>query len=440
MKYISFLGVGPEGDGYSELAYQMDGRTDAVRTEFVQRAEIEFLGSERFTHIYILCTQKSFKVSYNNLYDELRDDLNIDDDIIEPVTIKGINDIDSAWAFFAKVNQLIAPQDELVIDLTHGFRSLSIILSTALNYILKAKPGVRLRHVFYGEMGEPANSDTVTGVGRIIDMKDFFTVHEWADGVSRLTEIADADKLAQLADCENNQAFQNLKDHHLIQALTDLTATLKNIDVNRIARNTGNALAMIRGCQEKSTGIETDLLKLIENKFLPLEYDSNAAYNTDYFHLQLEIIRMLNQHKLYMQSFTVMRELIGSIGMLGAPENLRCQILDNAVADQRRLFAELFVRMMRFRNFQFTEKEKDHVDCLTASICRKLEQAGLLEELKRHAKTITGIRDGFDHAWTAIGDKSLRKYPDIGQTAHSAHQFFETLIHTLIDNHIIQTS
>ena len=57
--FISFLGMGPDGEGYSELNYQMEGKRGSVSTEFVQRAELEFLGSEIFDEIFILCTKES---------------------------------------------------------------------------------------------------------------------------------------------------------------------------------------------------------------------------------------------------------------------------------------------------------------------------------------------------------------------------------------------
>ena len=56
--FVSFLGKGPDGKGYSELNYQMDGKRESISTEFVQRAEIEFLGSKSFDKFFILCTKE----------------------------------------------------------------------------------------------------------------------------------------------------------------------------------------------------------------------------------------------------------------------------------------------------------------------------------------------------------------------------------------------
>jgi len=433
MKFISFLGTGQDDEGYSELDYKIDGREGNITTEFVQRAEIEFIGKDQFEKIYILCTDES-KDFFHDLNDELRDDLNIPVNIIESVNIGKIDKIQSAWALFEKVSSLIHDGDTLVFDLTHGFRSLSIILSTALNYILKSKENLHLKHVFYGEKEQASQSK-----GRIIDMKDFYTVHEWADGVSRLTESADATKIAGLAAGESNDTFQNLKDERFVNVLNVLTETLKNIDVNRIARNTTEALEIIKSYQNESSGTEKELLKLIEKKFQPLAVHDTGKYDGDYFILQIQIVRMLNRHNLYMQSFTVIRELIGSIGMLGAPERLTQNILDNMAANQRFSYADLFVRMMNFRNFKTkTDNEQARYDELHNSICRRIDQLGLLEDLKDMTKRVLKARNGFDHAWTGKGDEAMNKMGDIEKLAHEAEAFFDRFLKTLVENNIIK--
>jgi len=437
MKFISFIGTGPDGGGYSELSYQMEGAEDKVFTKFVQRSEIQLLGRERFEKIYILCTRESKKF-FHELHDELKDELGIPGEIIEAVDIGKIEQIKSAWALFEKISSLINNGDTLVFDLTHGFRSLSIILSAALNYILKAKNQIVLRHVFYGEKNE--NSDRR---GTIIDMKDFYSVNQWADGVARLTENADASKLADVAKHESSGTFSNLKDSDLIRALEELTATLRNIDVNRVARNTKNALEIIRTCKDKSTGAEHELLCLVEEKFAPLAKELSGQYDADYFMLQLDIIRMLNEHRLYMQAYTVILETIGSVGMLGTPSELIKDIWDPATAELRSPYADLFVRMMNFSDFKSrSDKENTRAEQLNTTICTWINNQSMLEELKTITKETKKYRNGFDHAWTGHGDKTMQKKikdQEIETLASDAVNFLEKLITSLIQQKIIHT-
>jgi CRISPR-associated Csx2 family protein len=433
--FISFLGKGPDGKGYSELNYQMDGKPESIYTEFVQRAEIEFLGSKSFDKFFILCTKESYDYSFHDLRDELNDNLFIDRKKIEHIPIKNVEIIKHAWELFDKIDSLINNGDRLVLDLTHGFRSLSIIFSAALNFILKSKNKIALEHVFYGQ--ESFSDDNK---GYIIDMKDFYIINEWADGVGRLVDNADAGKLAALAASDSNLHFIHLNDKNLIDSLQDLTGTLKNIKVNRIARKTDAALDVIKSCLADSKGAERELLKLIENKFQPLTAKSSGKYDREYFLLQIRIIKMLIEHKLFMQAFTTMREFIGSIGMIGAPDEYTKNMNDNYTADNRSCYADLFVRMIRYseKNFSLKEKEEDKHSKLNNSIFRQIDEIGMLEEFKVVSKKLLVVRDGFDHAWTGKGDKAVKKIGNFKMIADEAVECFDKLVKKLIEHETIQ--
>jgi len=427
--------MGPDGKGYSELNYKMEGKPESITTEFVQRAEIEFLGSETFDDFFILCTKESYGYSFHDLRDELNDNLCIDRQKIEHVPINHILTIKHAWELFDKINSLVNNGDRLVLDLTHGFRSLSIIFSAALNFILKSKSNVVLEHVFYGQ--ESFSDDNK---GYIIDMKDFYIINEWADGVGRLVDNADAGKLAALAASDSNLHFSHLNDKNLIDGLQDLTGTLKNIKVNRIARKTVAALDVIKSCLADSKGAERDLLKLIENKFQPLTAKSTGKYDREYFLLQISIIEMLIEHKLFMQAFTTMREFIGSIGMIGAPDDYTENMNENNTAGIRSHYADLFIRMINISEEKFTikEKEKGKHSELKNSIYRQIDKIGLLEEFKAMSKKLLNVRNGFDHAWTGKGDKAVKKIGDFKAIADEAVECFNKLVKKLIEHEIIQ--
>ena len=432
--FISFLGTGPDDDGYSELDYTMKGKSGAISTEFVQRAEIEFLGKESFDEIFILCTEEAYK-NFHYLRDELASDLKVNTDIIQHISIEKVRNIESAWRLFDKINSLINEWDCLTFDFTNGFRSLSIILSTALNFILKSKEHIHLEHVFYGE-----RSDDNQNKGRIIDMKDFYVINEWADGVNRLVETADASKLASLVKSDANAHFRRLNDQKLINALQILTDTLKNIDINRIARRTENALKIIDEYLAESSGAEKELLELVKKKFQPLLRKCTGEYDKDYFLLQIKIMQMLLQHKLYMQAFTVAREFVGSIGMLGAPKGYTEDMHNNGAADDRPHYADLFVSMIEITDSKFfvTDKKKERSEQLKKTITKEITDIGLIDEFKTSVKNILPVRNGFDHAWTGKGDKAIKKIGDFKKTADEAVNFFDKFVALLIEGGIIQ--
>ncbi|MFP4350387.1 MAG: TIGR02221 family CRISPR-associated protein [Desulfococcaceae bacterium] len=164
--YLSFLGLGSRDpktgfNKYQETTYELGGRPSAP-TEFVQVAEMELLEGKRFDLVLIVATQKSFDAHFENLESQMRDKgifpkhLIIDEEM-------GPED---QWKWFELILDHIEHGDILTVDLTHGYRSIPIIFSAAINFLQKAR-AVRLDAVYYGAF------DKNRRLAPIIDMKDF---------------------------------------------------------------------------------------------------------------------------------------------------------------------------------------------------------------------------------------------------------------------------
>ena len=60
-----------------------------------------------------------------------------------------------------------------------------------------------------------------------------------------------------------------------------------------------------------------------------------------------------------MQSFTAMRELVGSFGMLGAPQKYINNMHNNIGRDKGRYHANIFINMLQYAgNWQFNTKKE----------------------------------------------------------------------------------
>ena len=71
--FISFVGTGPKDGGYREIAYRLGARASRP-TRFVQAAELELLGADRFDRIVLLMTNSSRDKYEAALLTELSDD------------------------------------------------------------------------------------------------------------------------------------------------------------------------------------------------------------------------------------------------------------------------------------------------------------------------------------------------------------------------------
>lgn len=393
--YLSFLGLGSKKESgrfeYDPAVYELNG-VKSNKTEFVQVAEMDILGAHNFDKLIIVVTQKS----HNDHFEELKSQLskagakNILHIIIsEDMTPEG------QWDWFERILGCIDPGDELTIDLTHGYRSVPIVLSTAINFLQKSR-NIILNAVYYGAYEKVKD----LGHAPIVDMKDFYVINEWSDAVSRLVEDADARKLAEVAERTTEFQVGELNDAEIIKSFEDLTNTVRNVDINNVAEKANTALRLIEEKKKNASVTGKILLKLVVDKFASITTDEpvSGKYDKDYFLLQLEIIKLLLEHKLFMQAYTVMREFIGSIGMI---EVEKAKVSTSDGRKRRRRFAEVFVNMFQYpkNEWNFKKQAKKDKEKLMPYY-EKLKNLGIEGILRNFTKDLADYRNGFDHAWT----------------------------------------
>ncbi|MCA1933127.1 MAG: TIGR02221 family CRISPR-associated protein [Calditerrivibrio sp.] len=378
--FLSFLGVGKPKTGYEEFEYSINGK-NLPKTKFVQKAEYDYYGDNFFDRIIILVT-KSSKEKY---FEELNKEMNY---MAESIEISEDLNPESQWPGFEEILKLIEPEDNIYIDMTHGFRSTPIMFSVAINFLQQIKD-VEIKAVYYADIYKENKP--------IVDFKDFFILNKWADAVSRLVENADANKLMELGKTEHHFNIADLKDNKLIESFDKLTDTIKNVDANNIAKIASEALQQIDNKKKNSSIVENILFDIMNRKFSPLSKPLSGKYDADYFEVQLSFIKLLIDHKLFMQAFTVMRECIGSIGLIFR-EDIK---YSNSKGRDARRYAEVFINMLQFYpNLKFNEEDNKILDKLKPWY-EELKSKGIEKDLTSFVKEMIALRNGFDHAWTS---------------------------------------
>lgn len=394
--YLSFLGLGSDKkDGkkaYTPAIYELHGKKSG-ETEFVQVAEHEILlkelGNEPFDKSIIVATQKSYDANYLRLEGRLKTAgaVNIISVIID-------EDMSAAgqWNWFEEILASIDHGDRLTVDLTHGYRAIPIIFSTAMNFLQKVK-NVKIEGVYYGAF------DVDRKCSPIVDMKDFCIVNEWAEAVSRLVEDADARKMAQVAELSPDFQAGELNDERLVKAFEELTDAVRNVDIHRVSNKAATAIHLVEEKEANASITGKILLRLVLDKFTSLAIGAPASgkYDRAYFLTQLAIIRLLLEHRLFMQAYTVMREFIASVGLI---EIKKAKTFTSKGRDQR-FKGEIFVNMFQFprKKWEFEGRTAEVVENLTPYY-EKLKRVGIEPLLRDFARDLTDYRNGFDHAWT----------------------------------------
>jgi len=423
--FLSFLGTG----NYQCSEYSINN-LKAKPSKFVQVAELELRGINYFDRIIILITKSSKLKHWNDLYNEFID-LGVDKKIIDNIIVTEELEAMHQWSWFEEVLKNIELNDELTFDLTHGFRVMPIVLSTAINFLKKIK-NIELKAVYYGAFTDK-NKETTP----IVDLKEFYIINEWTDAVSRLIEDADARKLAEVSQKEENLQLPELNNKELIEAFEDLTNSIRNVDIQRIGKKAENALKIIEKYKENASTTSKLMLDAVWDKFLGISINTEK-YDKRYFKLQLKIIELLLDHKLYMQAFTVMREMVVSIAhkeifeIIASLDNINSKKRRNLKKGSRRRFAEKFIAMIVIPNEKWDFSMEGRFETILLPVYKKFEEINVIDILIKFLKELTDIRNGFDHAWTS---KSMKD--NIDTDGKSYLEELKKVIDLLIENEIL---
>lgn len=400
--FISFLGTGV-GDpslptpGYHEVLYRFEDGNPSHLTRFAQRAIIEKHGPESFDRICLLMTEQSKTRHRQLLIDELVSIGCLEhSQIQEDDSITTNQNAEQQWEWFDALQKLIDDGDQVIFDFTHGFRSVPIIFSTAISFLQKVKR-FELLHAYYGYVDQKA------GKNEIIDMAKFYRINEWADGVARLVDTADASKLAALAEEGKDDGFAALNDPKLVKALRDLTNLIKNIDVNNVGKKADEALNLIQQKSKQCSGADKQLLQMVIGKFEGLAITTNNHYDNNYFKLQLVLTEILLKHGLYMQAFTVMRECIGTLVMVNK-QNFPSYYLNQDQAKLRYTLSDMFISIFNVGKLEDSRhKNKQEFIDIVAPFYKKLVNLSNspIPILRSFVKDLSNLRNGFSHAWVS---------------------------------------
>ncbi len=199
--FVSFLGIGAnkKKPGYDEAEYSWPGKSDSsVKAHFAQTAILKILEEKAdekgpVDKVVFLCTKESKEKHLALLQEELAEHLRTP---LKPIVPEPLVPTDMSatnqWGWFEQLLQVVGQDDTLIIDFTHGMRAVPIVFSSAIAFLQRAK-NVQLAHALYAWY----DKDRTDASHPIVDMREFYVINDWAEAVSRLTDDADARKLAE---------------------------------------------------------------------------------------------------------------------------------------------------------------------------------------------------------------------------------------------------
>jgi len=381
--FISFLGTG----NYNEVPY-LDTDGNIYKTKYIQSALIqkhkERLNSA-IANIKIFVTQEARKTHWDP-QNTLRDELTafLPNANISVVDINPITSEQSIWELFNVIYNQIDENADLLIDITHGFRSLPLVSLVIVNYARFLK-NINILGIYYGAF--EGKSDR--GVP-IIELTQLDQLLQWNNAVYSFLNTGNAETISRLA---NKQAGELIKktnniniytENSLAKALKELWPILSTCRSKEIIN--GDAFIKIKDILQEIEQRDTINIKPLETllskiKDIVIYFEKNSVANI------LVAVSLCIRYQLVQEGITLLQEglitiLLYSIG-----------IDDYFNRDHREAVSRYFMFLD-----QPGVKDNPINDEKYKFTAERLTIRDIVEEIKKPFNALRDIRNDINHA------------------------------------------
>lgn len=194
MKIISCLGTG----AYNEATYnhpQFPDINQQVKTCFIQEAVCEFYQAKS---VYILLTKGAkTKIPYGkdkSNWDALQEIFTDKKDVeLIGLDIPENNTPEDIWEIFNVITNTIEPNDEIVFDITHSFRSIPVVVLLSISY-LRTLNNVKVKGLVYGAF-DPNNKEKDAPT---FDLLPVLSLLDWITATDQFIKTGNGKQLVNL--------------------------------------------------------------------------------------------------------------------------------------------------------------------------------------------------------------------------------------------------
>ena len=258
---ISFLGTGPislsnnSKREYRKAAYSIDG---------IGVGESSFVASILYDHfkfdgLYLIGTSKSMweevylyfsekksvdiddeayfnlaniVASANHLTNSETIDLSVIDNLLGPKSKTlcipyGLNREEQIQIFskLGKLFKSLEPNDEVILDVTHSFRSLPLFATSVINYFRSLSKEIKFEKVYYGMLDAMSEFDNIAP---IIDISTTIEMQNWTTAAYSFKEYGKGKLLSDLLDGDDGKIVKTFSDAVNINYLNEIKTKLVN--------------------------------------------------------------------------------------------------------------------------------------------------------------------------------------------------------------------
>ncbi|MGC8904929.1 TIGR02221 family CRISPR-associated protein [Thermus sp.] len=295
---LSFLGTG----NYTPTQYRLDGKPyPDLSTPYTQEALLKRYEEEGWV-LKVLMTKEAEEKHKEALAERVK---------YEAVLIPSGHTEGELWQIFNAIVDSIPEGAELIMDISHGFRSQPILALAAVQFLQVVK-GVRVRRILYGFY------ERTTQGGNFFDLTGFLDLIEWTQATRDLLEHGEGLRLRKLLREIHSHSYQ--VEGPKAKKLTSVGEALDNVedalDLLRVEEALSSAQELLKHLEAASEDVAQlprsmplgFLLERIRERYRSLA--AKDFFSPEGIRAQGEMLHLLLQTRRYAQAITLARELL----------------------------------------------------------------------------------------------------------------------------------
>ncbi len=323
MKALTFLGASP----YKIVNYVwQDEQVDSVRTHLFPEAVARIFKPQKLV-VFVTETARQYQPSDSKQshLDTLQERLRDLDVLIEPIDIPEGRSPQELWDIFKRVASSVSEKETILLDVTHAFRSIPLIVFAVAAYLRRTK-NVTIEHILYGAFearspfGTPPQEDCVP----IFDLAPLLELLDWTSGAEALFKRGEAGLIAD----KMIAAHQTLrrtgtgtpaKLKTLGQKLQEFSQALHLSRPREVMKQAHELLSLLEETRHEfeQWALPFALLaEQIRHELEPLAFDKPDILSRENLERQLQLVKYYRQKGLLVQAFTLAREWVVSYTLL----------------------------------------------------------------------------------------------------------------------------
>lgn len=304
MKALTFLGTSQ----YQTVTYVWndDSKVRECQTHLFPEAIDKIFQPEKI--IVFVTPQAKEHLNFQHLVSQLGNKLHA-------VDISEGKSEEELWQIFECVASTVEEGDTVLLDITHAFRSIPMIVFAVAAYLRRAK-GVTIERIVYGAF-EAKDTDNRAP---IFDLTVLLDLLDWLGGAEFLIRRSDATLLAERLEKVHRQAWEAQADDGLPRRLQTVATKLRLF-------SQALHLARPRDVMERASRLLPDLevvaleakrwakpfsviLEQVRLEVAKFAHDKPDQLDRENLHKQLALIEHLTEKGLWMQAVTLAREWV----------------------------------------------------------------------------------------------------------------------------------